>query len=105
MSLSQQEIDLHLFIKDIYSTHDPLLHITTVADRAELVRALIAAGYRKAPAPVIEWGVATKWGQRAEGTREQALDQMKRHRASHEDAKLVQRVAAAAPGPWEWVAA
>jgi len=102
-NVTQEQADLHLLIKDIYSTHDPLLHITTVADRAKLVNALIAAGYVKLPEPEIEWGAASKWGQHAAHSREGAEVNIDLHRSCGENAKLVKRVAAVAPGPWEWV--
>jgi hypothetical protein len=64
---------------------------------------LLAAGYRKAPEPEYEWGVASKWGSHGYITQALALAQIALHHACFEDARLIKRVAAPAikPGPWE----
>lgn len=65
------------------------------------VDAILAAGYRKMPDPEIEWGVASKWGSHPYGTKERAVDQLARHHASTEDARLIKRWDSIKPGPWE----
>ena len=64
------------------------------------VDAIRSAGYVKAELTT-EWGVASKWGSHSYGTQENALNQIDRHHASGEEASLVKRRAAIAPGPWE----
>lgn len=63
--------------------------------------AILAAGYGPLPTTVTEWGVASKWGRHAYMTKELALDQIALHHTYGENAKLVKRAAATAPGAWE----
>lgn len=64
--------------------------------------AVLAAGYRKQPEPVIEWGVGNKWGRHAKASRQAAVDYIewaKQYPADNNH--LVKRIAASEPGPWE----
>lgn len=66
--------------------------------------AILAAGYVKMPEPVIEWGVGSKWGRHAYGTKESAEENIELHHSSGELARLVKRDAGTKAGPWEEVA-
>lgn len=43
------ETALHLVIKDVYSEHEPALHVMTPANRAKVVKALSEAGFTQQP--------------------------------------------------------
>lgn len=63
--------------------------------------AILAAGYVKLPEPEIEWGVASKWGSHAFSSKAGADLNIELHQSCGENARLVKRLAASKPGPWE----
>jgi hypothetical protein len=63
--------------------------------------ALEAAGYGKLPEAETEWGTSTKWGHRPSMSKQNALDYIELCKSCGDDAKLIKRRAAIAPGPWE----
>lgn len=103
---ARDELARDIFVADNSNAKDPAANWqegpASIRDYAYAIAdGLLAAGYRKAPEPEIEWGTRTKWGSRAAINRENAVDYIQLCDLSNDWAVLIKREAASQPGPWE----